>query len=257
VTSFDKLGALYNQDAAAQAQVQQGPGASALVPRLVSPDAYDLAGCSHNRAVLYWGDVVINSSCAIQAYQCDSYDLFLENEGGCGQCANGTTCSRMGLYVNSALAVKNRIKRFYTVTRALNPYCSNFKVQFTLQAAGSDKDNDPAVGSIYLVITGSLGKTNKALVSKPEDIDLIPGRSYSFYPEISKDLGTLQSVTLYWKPKSNSLLGGLFAKSDYIFLDGDILATDQEGTVNAFTPSKAKVESSKDMVAKFSRQYDE
>jgi len=253
-TSFDKLASLYNQDVAAQAQSLVAPGVG-FAPKLVRPDSFDLVGCSHNRAVLVFADAILNDTCHMTGYQCDSYDLFLESEGGCGQCENGTTCSRMGLYSNPALAEKNRIKRFYTVTRALSPYCSNFKVQFTLQTASpSQPDNKERDGSIYISIQGTTGKISKVLVSKPEFIDLVPGRSYSFYPEITKDLGNLQSITLNWKPKSKL---GFLAPAEYIYLEGDIFATDKDGVVNVFTPPKSKVQSTQDLTAKFVRQQDE
>jgi len=82
----------------------------------------------------------------------------------------------------------------------------------------------------------------------------VPGKSYSFYPELTKDLGRLTTVTLFWKTKSTGLLGGFFARSDYIFLNGDIRVTDQSGAVNVFRPTQAKVESGKDLNARFVRQ---
>lgn len=90
-------------------------------------------------------------------------------------------------------------------------------------------------------------------------IDLVPGKTYTYSPELSKDLGTPQSLVVRWELKS-SILGGInpinWLKKDYVTLDGKMLITDVDETTYVFTLAKNKIEAGKDVAARLTETFE-
>ena len=85
------------------------------------------------------------------------------------------------------------------------------------------------------------------------------GKTYTYYPELSKDLGTPQSVVVRWEVKS-SLIGNVnplnWMKKDYITVDGKVLVTDIDEMTYVFTTAKNKIESGMDVAARLTETFE-
>lgn len=103
-------------------------------------------GCNHNRAITYFIES-INSFCPFTAFQCNSWDDYLN--GKCIQCGKGG-CTVVGYYADDFKVFGS----FYVATSESPPFCgSNYFAEFnfsptTLNSQGIlnlvlDNDNNP------------------------------------------------------------------------------------------------------------------
>jgi len=216
-------------------------------------DLIDVTGCSHTRALTLFRDSISNTSCMMKAYQCDSWDLFVTGKGDCSHC-NGPSetqrCSPMGFRANISLAEKTKVKVFYTVTTPASPFCSKLRIQFTLS-----KTSKPQDGKVYVTLFGTGG--NEKVLLTPSVASFKPGQQYSYYPEFSKVLGELRSVTFYWESKNSGLsLSHLLHGQDKIGLEDGISVIDPStDEVNVFTPTKTEIDSGVKTSASLTRTY--
>ncbi|OQV23159.1 putative Pancreatic triacylglycerol lipase [Hypsibius exemplaris] len=225
---------------------------SNLVRNLVL-NVIDHTGCSHVRALQLFRDSIDSSVCNTKAYECDSYASFLQPDSECAQCNRSSvpSCTPWGYHTNLSLSLGGiRQRNFYTATTARSPYCSKPKIQFTLQALPAETTS----GKVYVTLYGSHATSSKLLLT-PRNVDLKAGQTYSFFPQLSRELGTLEKLVFYWESSRLALLDRV--KPDRIHLEGSILATDQDGTVTVFQPARTDVESRKNLPTKFLRSYEQ
>lgn len=102
-------------------QVQPGcpPPIKATVEELLVlkfSEAFDSVSCAHDRAIWYFIESVLNTSCQFTSYPCSSWKTF--------QAGNCKTCGTDGCPVMGVNSVKNPTKgSFYLHTNAQSPFC--------------------------------------------------------------------------------------------------------------------------------------
>ncbi|OQV25067.1 putative Pancreatic triacylglycerol lipase [Hypsibius exemplaris] len=223
------------------------------VSRAVVLTNIDVFGCSHNRAVLLYAATVSKANCVMRAYQCDSYDRFTSPGGYCATCNASNPnrgCSPIGFNADLSLVDKEVQKKFFTVTTAETPYCSKLTLQYTLAP-----NSDAKVGRVFITLYGA--RLHEKLSLTHDVIDLQPGKSYSYFPELSKDLGPIKSVVFRWEVKSNLLPNPLnLFRTDSIILDPKIMLVDKEKTTHVFTLTKTKLDHGTDYAARLTGSYE-
>ena len=88
-------------------------------------------------------------------------------------------------------------------------------------------------------------------------IILDPGNTYTFFFETPKDLGTIQSVVFYWEAKIQIFNPFEWIRTDYIYLESNILVTEQDDVVSVFQPARTKVAEEKDLHATLLHSYEQ
>lgn len=220
----------------------------------IAARALESMACNHARALPLFYESINHPLCTLTSYECRDYESF--KRGECFTCKNGK-CGEMGFNADPALGKAGLTKNFYSITTGRSPFCTSpNKIRLRLQSKGSANSNDSKQksGKLYVTLYGTKGTSSRVELT-PKDIDLNPGQTYNFLFETNRDLGELRSVTFHWVVDIFLLNPIDWIRTHNIYLDGNIILTDKEGKVSEFRPSKAKVETEKDVQATFSHSY--
>jgi len=191
--------------------------------------------CNHHRAVQMFIESVDNRMKAVQGYECESYNKYLQ--GDCLKCTGGM-CATMGLHADLSLAEDGKVKNFFAATMAQSPYATHAaKVTFKLMGKDSGANVGTISGFVFVTLKGKKGSSSKIqLTSKA--IDLVPGKTYSSFFEIPEDIGEVQSVNFSWQSERGINFLGL----KYIYVDGDIQLVRSDELIKTFKLARTKVQ---------------
>ncbi|XP_071119067.1 pancreatic triacylglycerol lipase-like [Haliotis cracherodii] len=192
----------------------------------VAEGVKQFVACNHLRSYALFTES-INSKCPFEGFKCNSYDDF--NNGRCMPCS-GKGCGSMGFHADRVKPSGHQtLVKYFLQTGGDGPFCRfhyQVKLSFGKPAAARTE-----TGNLFVTLIGTGGQSGEIQLTSG-DIDVIPGRTFSFIVTSQTNLGDISRITFRWshsshwyKPLDWNPLG---LRKPYVFLDGAVIASGEE-----------------------------